>query len=248
MKSRTAALVVAAVLAGAFPAGAQNAADADWGAPPPAPSSGPQWGPPPGTAAPKAAAPAAPPRTTAAPVAAQPAAPAPAWGPPPGAPAAGPQWGPPGGAPSGGGTQSGNQVLSTPGQNPCEKDIVSLRQAIERDGNIVKTSIQKKADRTIVCGNLKKFAVTEAKFVTFLTKNQQWCGVPPQIIDQLKKNHGHTLKLRGQACATGPAQAQRPQGSGLSEALGTTRAIGPSAGSAGNAGAFGTLSGNALAR
>lgn len=147
--------------------------------------------------------------------------------------------------------QPGNQVLQPqqPQQMPCQAEIVPMRAAIERDGNVVKKSIEGKKDRAIVCGSLKKFAATEAVFVNYLKKNQQTCGVPPEIMAQLNKNHGHTLKLRGQACATAPVAGRPPPaGSGLSEALGTTRApVGPGTGGS-KSGTFSTLSGSSQSR
>lgn len=139
--------------------------------------------------------------------------------------------------------QSGNQVLQQ--EPPCMKDITPLRAAVERDGGVVKKAIESKADRAVVCTGLTKFAATEAKFVNYLDKNQQFCGVPADVVGQLKKNHSHTVKLRGQACATAPAQAGRPQGTGLSEALGTSRGPAPVVN---RGGAFGTLTGSAIAR
>jgi hypothetical protein len=140
--------------------------------------------------------------------------------------------------------QAGNQVLQQ--EPPCAKDVGPLRQAVERDGNVVKKSLESKADRAIICSHLKKFTASEAKFVGYLEKNQQFCGVPAEIITTLKKNHSHSVKLRGQACAAGgPPQAGRPQGTGLSEALGTSRGPAPVVN---RGGAFGTLTGSAIAR
>ena len=112
--------------------------------------------------------------------------------------------------------QPGNQVLppQQPPQMPCQDEVIPLREAIERDGNVVKKSIEGKQDRAIVCTNLKKFATTEAKFVKYLKTNAQRCQVPPQILAQLDKNHGHTLKLRGQACSD-RADGRPPAAGGL---------------------------------
>jgi hypothetical protein len=153
------------------------------------------------------------------------------------------------GGPLGGGMQPGNQVLAPqqPQQMPCQDQVIPLREAIERDGNVVKKSIESKQDRAIVCTNLKKFAATEAKFVKYLKTNAQQCQVPPQVLAQLDKNHGHTLKLRGQACSTAPTAGRPPPaGSGLSEALGTSRGAGPAPGNKGST--FSTLSGSAPTR
>lgn len=237
MNSHRAALALAALLGVlTAPAAAQN-----WGPPPGAPANAPQWGPPPG-------APASGPQWGAPPGGAARPAPAPAAAP---APAVGPQWGPPPAAGAQSGPPGGFSLQppqQQPQQMPCEREIIPMRQAIERDGNVVKKSIEGKQDRAIICTHLKKFATTEAKFVKYIKTNAQTCGVPPQILVQLEKNHGNTLKLRGQACQAAPTAGGRPQGSGLSEALGTTRGSVPPGAASKNTGTFSTLSGSPLSR
>ncbi len=133
----------------------------------------------------------------------------------------------------------------------CMNEIMPMRAAVEKDGGAVKAAIDKKTDRSEICNSLKRFTATEAKFIKYLDENQSWCGVPPDFVATLKKNHGHTLKLRGQACAVGPNTAAAgpriPQGPGLSEALGTSRAA-SGAPPRSATGTFDTLSGPSLAR
>jgi hypothetical protein len=128
---------------------------------------------------------------------------------------------------------------------PCANDIIPLRQQIEKDGLAVKAAIEKK-DRAEICNSLKRFTATEAKFVKYMEENQAWCSIPPDVIPQLKKNQGHAIKLRGQACAAGPAAAQPaiPAGPGLSDALGTSRA--PTGKPKSGTGTFDTLTGPSI--
>jgi hypothetical protein len=136
-------------------------------------------------------------------------------------------------------------------QMPCANEIMPLRQAVEKEGTAVKAAVEKKADRAVVCTQLKKFVATEAKFVTYLDTNQGWCGVPPEVVKQVKAGHSHSVKMRNQACAAGPMGAQKgpPPGPGLSEALGTARATGPSNTTSKSSGhPFDTLSGSAIQR
>jgi hypothetical protein len=128
---------------------------------------------------------------------------------------------------------------------PCANDILPLRQQVEKDGLAVKAAFEKK-DRGEACNALKRFTATEAKFVKYMEENQAWCSIPPDVIPQLKKNQAHAIKLRGQACAAGPAAAQPaiPAGPGLSEALGTTRA--PTGKPKSGTGTFDTLTGPSI--
>jgi hypothetical protein len=140
-------------------------------------------------------------------------------------------------------------VAASAQQMPCGNEIGPLRAAVEKDGAAIKAAIDKKAGREEVCNRLKRFAATEAKFVKYVETNASWCGVPPQAVQQLKQSHTHTLKMRGQACAAGPAggQAGPPPGPGLSEALGTSRTP-TTNNNAGDRGTYNSLTGNVLAR
>ena len=129
---------------------------------------------------------------------------------------------------------------------PCAEDIVPLRNEVEKDGLAVKAALEKK-DRGQICNSLKRFTVTEAKFVKYMETNQAWCSIPPQVIQQLKQNQGHAVKLRGQACAAGPpagAAPALPAGPGLSDALGTSRA--PTGKAKSGTGTFDTLTGPSI--
>jgi hypothetical protein len=134
-------------------------------------------------------------------------------------------------------------------QMPCVNEIMPLRQAVEKQGAALKAAVDRKADRSEVCNRVKSYASAEAKFVKYLEANQSFCGIPSDAIGQVKANHGHTLKMRGQACAAGPTAGPPgpPPGPGLSEALGTSRALAPPPGRD-DRGTYNTLTGNPLYR
>lgn len=136
-------------------------------------------------------------------------------------------------------------------QQPCAAEFTPLRQAVEKEGALVKALADKKAPRERVCAQIKKFAASEAKYVKFLTDNQAWCGIPSEALQQIKASHNHTLKLRTQVCATAgpgvPGNAGPPPGPGLSEALGTAQTVAPPSPKAAR-GTYDTLTGNPLQR
>ena len=135
---------------------------------------------------------------------------------------------------------------------PCQTEIVPLRQEVEKNGLSVKAAIDRKAERSDVCNQVKRFATSEAKFVKYIEDNQSWCGIPPEIVGQVKAQHGNTLNLRQRACAAPPPGAAGrpavPPGPGLSDALGTSGAVGSSTTAKPGRGTFDTLTGTALAR
>lgn len=139
------------------------------------------------------------------------------------------------------------------GAMPCANDIMPMRQEADKQGNAIKAAAERKADRGEMCSLLKKFAATEQKFVKYLEDNSAWCGVPPEVIKQVKANHGRTLEFRNKACAAGPAVGPAgpavPAGPGLSEALGTIRVPTESSATPGKGGGtLDTMTGNALKR
>jgi len=134
-------------------------------------------------------------------------------------------------------------------QPPCANEFLPLRQAVERDGAAVKSLADRKAPREQVCAQIKKFAVTEAKYLKFLSDNQTWCGIPAEAVKQVKEGHAHTLKLRTQVCSAAPVQGRAgpPPGPGLSEALGTARTFVPPSPKTAR-GTYDTLTGNPFQR
>ena len=73
---------------------------------------------------------------------------------------------------------------------------------------MIKAASARKASREEVCPIFKSFAVKEAKMVTFLETNQKLCGVPPNIITQMKTNHAATIRIRNAVCSAAPAGAE----------------------------------------
>jgi hypothetical protein len=152
-----------------------------------------------------------------------------------------PAMGAPAGAPPGPG-----------GQPPCFNDFMPLRQDAEKRAGAIQAAAKRKAPREEICKLFKNFAEAEVKVVKFVATNQQWCGIPPQAVEQMKANHTKTVQTRDKICSgEGPpgmaGGPPRPSGPGLSEALGTSRMSTPNT-SAGRSGAFETLTGNALTR
>jgi hypothetical protein len=119
----------------------------------------------------------------------------------------------------------------------------ALREDVEKSAAQIRSAGERKAAREEVCPMFKSFAAKEAKMLKFLETNKTVCGVPPNIITQVKGSHANTVRIRNQVCAAGPAAA--PAGPSLSDALG-----GPiiADDTSAKRGVFDTLTGNALQR
>ena len=110
---------------------------------------------------------------------------------------------------------------------------------------MIKSAGARKASREEVCPLFKTFAAKEAKLVSFLQTNQKLCGVPPNIISQMKTNHARTLTMRDNVCSSGPSG---PAGPTLSDALGGPIIADDQSSKESGRGTFDTLTGNALQR
>ena len=146
-------------------------------------------------------------------------------------------------------TAQGLAQAPNAGAPPCMADFVPLRQEAETRAAAIKKAADSKAPRPQVCKLFQSFAEAEAKVVSFVEKNQAWCGIPPQAVTQMKANHTRTLETRTKICAAGVVSEAPagPRGPNLGEALGVRTLPTPESFSNGR-GTFDTLTGNPLAR
>jgi hypothetical protein len=140
-----------------------------------------------------------------------------------------------GGGPPGGGPSEAQKVCLT---------FPAIREDVEKGAAGIRAASERKATREEVCPLFKAFAAKEEKLVKFLTTNQRLCGVPPNIITQVKQNHAKTMQIRNNVCSSAPAAAAAPT---LSDALGGPIIADDTSVKSGR-GTFDTLTGNALQR
>jgi hypothetical protein len=133
-----------------------------------------------------------------------------------------------------------------PGMPPCMQQFLPMRAEAEKRASVLQAGINKKKPPAELCQLFRSFSEAEAKVVDFAVANQSGCGIPPDAVASMKKNHAKTNEVREKVCAVAAKPAQ-PAGPNLGEALGfggpptaeTTRA---------GTGTLDTLSGNPLAR
>ena len=119
----------------------------------------------------------------------------------------------------------------------------ALREDVEKGAAVIKAASARKASREEVCPLFKTFALKEAKMLSFLETNMKLCGVPPQIIPNMKKNHAATLRIRDTVCSAAPVGPGAPT---LSDALGGPIIADDQSAKVPGRGTFDTLTGNAL--
>ena len=128
---------------------------------------------------------------------------------------------------------------------PCLANFMPLRNEAEKRAEVLKAGIEKKVERTKMCGLFRSFSEAEEKVVKYAVANQKNCNIPTDAVASMKKNHAKTAQVRDKVCA--PEAAAKPAGPNLGEALGTTALPTPESTRAGG-GTFDTLTGNPLSR
>jgi len=136
------------------------------------------------------------------------------------APPAQPMAAPPmGGGFGGGGTGGGMGGPSPEAQRECIAPFTTLRAEVEKRGMAAKAGGEKHVAREEMCKLVTLYSTAEAKWIKFAETNKSKCGIPDQIIHQLKAVHAKTTEGQKNLCSAGPAggPAAAPT---LSDALG----------------------------
>jgi len=129
---------------------------------------------------------------------------------------------------------------------PCFKDFSALRADTETKGKAIKAAGDRHAQPQEACKLFGVFIAAEAKLIKYVEDNGTWCGIPPQVLTQLKDGHVKAGALRTRICeiaARGPVRAAPS----LSDALGTSQVPSASNTKTGR-GTYDSLTGSPLAR
>jgi hypothetical protein len=173
------------------------------------------------------------------------AAPAPSFG---AAPAAAP-----GPFPAAGGTPFSSVPFAAPPtqagpSDDCMKGFLPLREEAEKRGKLIKVASERHAPPAEACKLIGNFAQVELKMMKYVESHLAKCGIPPQILDQLKNGHKGTEGMQQKVCAAAEQMAKGPAGPSLSDVLGSAAALPEVTASKKGGGTFDTLNGNALTR
>jgi len=105
------------------------------------------------------------------------------------------------------------------GEPPCMKDFSRLRDDAEKLAGQLMAAQKRKAPLPEACKLLTAFAASQEKLLKYAKDNQTWCGIPPQLIQQISTGHANVAKARTQVCQMAAAPPA-PAGPSLSDALG----------------------------
>jgi hypothetical protein len=142
------------------------------------------------------------------------------------------------------GPAPGASPFSAPAQQPPEacKQLLVNRDETQKHGLALQAAGKKKAPPEELCKLFKVFLAAETKMVKGIEDNSSTCGVPPELVKQLKDQHNRASTMGKQVCEAA-AQGPRPAGPSLSDALGTTPPVPESNSAKKGVGTFETLSG-----
>jgi hypothetical protein len=145
------------------------------------------------------------------------------------------------GAPPGG--MGGGAMGGGGNPPPCVAEFAKMRDDVQKKGMAAKQASEKHVSREELCKLITIYGTAEGQWLKFAEKGVSACGIPVEIVNQLKQVHGRTDMAREKICAAGPANAAMA-GPSLSEALGTSRPTLETKHTGANT--FDTLTGNAI--
>lgn len=95
----------------------------------------------------------------------------------------------------------------------CNDDIGAMQT--KRNGHLAALNKITKAnggklDPVAACPRLRNLAAVEREMLGYMQKNQSWCTIPEEIIEQVKTGANRTSQIAGQACKIA-AQARQMQ-------------------------------------
>jgi hypothetical protein len=83
---------------------------------------------------------------------------------------------------------------------PCWDDFMPLREEAQKRATAISVAGKRKAEPNEICALLGRFAEAEAKVIQFVETNGQWCGIPPEMLKQMKESQSKAAELRERTC------------------------------------------------
>jgi len=130
---------------------------------------------------------------------------------------------------------------------PACQQLLSNRDEVTKHGKALQAAGQKKVPPEELCKLFKVFLSAEDKMLKGLEEHSATCGVPAEVLKQVKAGHSKASQMGKQVCDVA-AQGPRPAGPSLSDALGATPLLTDAATTEKGSSTFDTLSGSALSQ
>jgi len=108
------------------------------------------------------------------------------------------------------------------GPPPCVVEFGKMREEVQKKGLAAKAAGERKAPREEMCKMVQSYSAAEGRWLKFAEGGVATCGIPAEVVTQLKQVHARTEQAQKNICSAGPAAAMQAAPS-LSDALGTNR-------------------------
>lgn len=133
----------------------------------------------------------------------------------------------------------------SPQEPPCMREFVPMRDEADKRGKAIQSAASRKATPQEACGLFSRYVAANLKMLKFAQANSSKCGIPAQVIAQIKQGYDQGETIRAKVCQAAKMQQQAPAGPSLGDALGASQV--PSAGNVKSGrGTFDTLTGSPL--
>jgi hypothetical protein len=106
--------------------------------------------------------------------------------------------------------------------SPCIAEFMRLRDDTQKKANAIRAAGNRKASAKEACGLFNAFTAAEGKMLKYAADNTVWCGIPAQVVEQIKQGHGKTMEIRTKVCnaAANAGTQMAPHAPNLSDILG----------------------------
>jgi hypothetical protein len=132
-----------------------------------------------------------------------------------------------------------------PGKEPpCLQEFTKLRDDAEKRAAAIRVASERKVPPREACQLFNAFVAAQSKMAKYAAENGVWCGIPNEVVANLKEGIAKTSEIRTKICQA--AANPRPSGPSLSDALSSP--VPNSNNIKTGRGTFDTLTGNPLGK
>ncbi len=103
---------------------------------------------------------------------------------------------------------------------PCVLEFGKLRDDAQKKAAAIRAASERKATPKEACGLLILFR-RRSEADQIRRRKLHWCGIPGEVVTNLKQTHAKTEDLRVRVCRAAAAGPPRPAGPSLSDSLGS---------------------------
>jgi hypothetical protein len=90
-------------------------------------------------------------------------------------------------------------------QQKCLQEFTGYRSETEKRAKAAVAASKERPTRAQMCDLVAVYSTAELAWLNFAETNMTRCGIPAQVIAQIKSVHARTLDAKRRLCAAGPS-------------------------------------------